>query len=138
MKSIFTDKSSKPNETELRSALGRTFNIWKHFVIFTKEQYPQVIEEWNFSSDKFGWSFRLKDKKRVFIYLLPRDKFFKVAFVFGQKATDKILESSISETIKSEISSAKVYAEGRGIRIEVKDKTIVSDIEKLIVIKNEH
>lgn len=135
MKSIFIDKKSKPTELDLKSALANTFKIWQHFVTFTKELYPEVIEEWNYSSDKFGWSFRLKDKKRVLIYLLPRDKFFKVALVFGQKATDKILESSISETIKSEIRSAKVYAEGRGIRIEIRDNKTIKDIERLMEIK---
>ena len=97
--------------------------------------FLEVVEEWNYSGDKFGWSFRLKDKKRVLVYLLPRDKFFKVAFVFGQKATDAIFESPISENIKSEIRSAKVYAEGRGIRVDVKNKSVIHDIEKLIEIK---
>jgi hypothetical protein len=135
VRSIFTDKSIKPTEEGLETALGNTFNIWQNFTDFTKKQYPEVIEEWNFSGEKFGWSYRLKDKKRVLIYLLPRDKFFKVAFVFGQKATDKILQSEISESIKNEINAAKKYAEGRGIRIEIKDKSIVQDIEKLIDIK---
>ena len=39
------------------------------------------------------------------------------------------------ESIKQELSSAKVYAEGRGIRIDVKDNLIVPDILKLIEIK---
>jgi len=68
---------------------------------------------------------------------LPREKFFKVALVFGQKATDKLLESNIAETIRTEIKAAKVYAEGRGIRIEVRDKSILADIKKLIEIKVE-
>ena len=55
--------------------------------------------------------------------------------MFGQKATDAIFESPISENIKSEIRSAKVYAEGRGIRVDVKNKSVIHDIEKLIEIK---
>ncbi len=133
MKSIFTDKTAKPAQEELEIALGNTFKSWQRLSNFTKTLYPEAIEEWNFSS--FGWSFRLKDKKRILIYLLPRDKFFKTAFVFGQKATDKILESNISESIKSELKATKVYAEGRGIRIEIKDESLLQDIEKLIEIK---
>ncbi|HET6765762.1 MAG TPA: DUF3788 family protein, partial [Chitinophagaceae bacterium] len=74
-------------------------------------------------------------KKRALIYLLPRDGFFKAAFVFGPKATDIILKSTISENIKEEIKAAKVYAEGRGIRIEVRNKKILNDLKKLIMIK---
>jgi len=135
MRSIFMDKSSMPTIKDLETALGSTYKLWKNSIDFTKQVYPEVVEEWNYSGDKFGWSFRLKDKKRVLVYLLPRDKFFKVAFVFGQKATDAIFESPISENIKSEIRSAKVYAEGRGIRVDVKNKSVIHDIEKLIEIK---
>ncbi|MFA6151195.1 MAG: DUF3788 domain-containing protein [Chitinophagaceae bacterium] len=135
MKSIFTDKDQTPTEDHLKSALGNTYPIWKQFQQFTKEHYPAANEEWNFSGEKFGWSFRIKDKKRVIIYLLPRDQFFKTAFVFGQKAMDKILESELPAFIKEELSAAKAYAEGRGIRIEIKDKTIIPAIEKLIRIK---
>ncbi|MET0760684.1 MAG: DUF3788 family protein [Flavobacterium sp.] len=135
MKSIFTNKNEMPTIDSLKIALGETFDIWKSFVEFTNINYPKANVEWNFSSEKFGWSFRIKDNKRVILYLLPRDKFFKTAFVFGQKATEQILESDISEGVKTELKSAKVYAEGRGIRIEVRDKSNFDDIQRLIKIK---
>jgi hypothetical protein len=135
VKSIFTDKSKQPTQKELEIALSNTFGIWQAIIDFTKKQYPGISEEWNFSGEKFGWSFRLKDKKRIIIYLLPRDRFFKAAFVFGEKATDKILSDSISENIKNELNTAKKYAEGRGIRIEITDSSLMKDIEKLIEIK---
>lgn len=87
------------------------------------------------SWEKYGWSYRIKDKRRAIIYFLPRDKFFKVAFVFGQKATDIIMASDIDDDIKAELLQARKYAEGRGIRIEIKNELIISDIKKLIEIK---
>lgn len=135
MKSVFTDKNEVPDMGKLKEALGETFDIWTTFVDFTYANDTNSKEEWNFSSEKFGWSFRIKDKKRVLLYLLPRENFFKVAFVFGQKATEQILASDISEDIKAELNAAKVYAEGRGIRIEVRDKSMMEDIRKLIKIK---
>lgn len=135
MKSIFIDKKSKPSPQDLKKGIGSTSILWQQLVDFTKEKYPNAMEEWNFASERFGWSFRIKDKKRVLIYFLPRDQFFKVAFVFGQKAVDIIQLSKISDTIKKELMEAKVYAEGRGIRIEVKDKSMIRDIEELISIK---
>lgn len=135
MQSIFTDKKKKPDETDLKEALGPNYTFWKTIAEFTTQAYPSAIEEWNYSSEKYGWSFRISDKRRVLVYLLPRDKFFKTAFVFGQKATDEILKSDVSDSIKNELNAAKVYAEGRGIRLEVKDKTLISDIKKLISIK---
>ena len=135
MKSIFVDKNLKPTTKDLEKGLGDTFHIWKSFEDFTKKNYPDATCEWNFSGEKFGWSYRIKDKKRVLIYLLPRDRFFKTAFVFGQKATSQIMESDISESIKTELKIAKANAEGRGIRIEIKDQSNFEDIQKLIKIK---
>lgn len=138
MKSIFTDKEKKPTDADLKKAIGRTYSCWKKLSEFTYQSYAAAMENWNFSGDKYGWSFRISDKKRALIYLLPRDGFFKVAFVFGQKATDEILSGDIDETIKTELKNAKVYAEGRGIRLDVKDQSMLKDLKKLISIKISH
>ena len=45
------------------------------------------------------------------------------------------MNSEISESIKTEINAAKVYAEGRGIRIEIKDENLLKDIQFLIDVK---
>jgi Protein of unknown function (DUF3788) len=68
-------------------------------------------------------------------YSPPQEKFFKASLVFGQKATTEILQSKISENIKEELRNAKVYAEGRGLRIDVKNKSIFTDLKELIKIK---
>ena len=133
MKSIFTDKDKLPNDNDLKESLGYTYQLWQLIKDYVISKYPKGFEEW--SCSKYGWSFRIKDKKRAIIYFLPRDRFFKVAFVFGQKATDMIMKSQIANSIKTELDSAKVYAEGRGIRIDILDKMIISDIQELIDIK---
>lgn len=135
MKSIFLDKNTKPSTHDLEHGLGETYPIWESFEAFTLENHPNATCEWNFSGEKLGWSFRIKDPKRVLIYLLPRDNFFKAAFVFGQKAMNQILESDIAASIQTALQDAKPYAEGRGIRIDIKDPSIIEDIQKLIKIK---
>jgi hypothetical protein len=134
-KNIFMNKSNKPEIADLKSALGETYALWTSISKYVNSINILFINDWNYPGEKYGWSFRIKDKKRAIVYLLPRKNCFKVAFVFGQKATDLILQSKISEEIKSELKAAKVYAEGRGIRIEVKSKNILKDIKQLIDIK---
>jgi hypothetical protein len=132
-KSIFTEKSKKPTEKDLSTELKEFYKPWSDLKKYVYKKYPDAAEEWNYSS--FGWSYRIRDKKRVIIYLLPLSKYFKASFVFGEKATKEALVSNISEIIKDIIKSAKVYAEGRGFRIDVKDKKLIPDIKKLIDIK---
>lgn len=133
--SIFANKSEVPDNVLLSEALGDLFHVWTEIRNYVFQAYPEAIEEWNFPGQKYGWSFRIKDKKRAIIYLLPRDKYFLVAFVFGEKATNAALGSDIAKGIKSEIESARVYAEGRGFRIEVRNEEHINDIKKLIGFK---
>ena len=133
--SIFTNKAEIPNDFVLSEALGELLGAWMNLREYVFENYPKATQEWNLPGQKYGWSFRIKDKKRAIIYLLPRDKFFLVAFVFGEKASKEALDSSIAPEIKTIIESARVYAEGRGFRIEVRTESIVEDIKSLIDIK---
>ncbi len=133
--SIFTDKTQPPCDSDLIAALGNTHSIWSEIKNYVLKKYPGAIELWNYPGAKYGWSYRLKDKKRAIIYLLPRKDFFMVAFVFGQKAFEAIMKSDIHDNIKTDLSNARVYAEGRGIRIEVRNISTTADIMKLIDFK---
>lgn len=133
--SIFMDKSKTPVDDDLLQPLGDTYLLWETIKKTVFQKYPKAMEEWNYPGKNYGWSFRIKDKKRAIIYLMPRQNYFKVAFGFGQKATDEVMNSDVSQDIKNELAIARVYAEGRGIRIDVKNSDILTDIIRLIEIK---
>ncbi|PKL84519.1 MAG: hypothetical protein CVV22_12510 [Ignavibacteriae bacterium HGW-Ignavibacteriae-1] len=133
--SIFPHKESEPTDEDLKLALGESYDIWTRLNDFVLERYPKGILNWNYPGKKWGWNYRIKDKKRAIIYFLPRESYFKVGLVFGQKAFDMIMDSDISEEIKNELQQATKYAEGRGIRIDVKNDKIIPDIMKLVEIK---
>jgi len=133
--SIFMDKSQVPSDAELRGVLGDKYKLWMEIRDRVYEKYPEGIEEWNFPGKKYGWSFRIKDKRRAIVYLLPRDGEFLAAFVFGGKAFEVIKKSDVSAQIISDLGTAKVYAEGRGVRIPVPDSSAKEDIFRLIDIK---
>lgn len=133
--SIFADKDHQPGTEDLQQALGGNFIYWDRIQKMVMAQYPKGVAEWNYPGKKYGWSYRIKDKKRAIIYFLPRDGYFKVAFLFGQKAYAEIQSSTISSAIKTELQNARVYAEGRGVRIDITNETLFGDIEQLIQIK---
>jgi len=132
---IFTEKGLIPTDLDLIENLGTTYALWHQIQEFILDQYPKGLKEWNYPGKKYGYSYRIKDKKRVILYFLPRKNYFELAFVFGQKSTDLIMESDISLEIKNELIKARKYAEGRGIRIEVKNDLNITDIKKLVEIK---
>lgn len=136
MESIFTDKTFVPSETDLKAKLGVVYPLWSDLKSWTFNHLRNPNEEWKFPGKKYGWSYRIREKARNIIYFIPGDGYFHVALVFGQKATDQIMTSDISEIIKTDLMNARAYVEGRGVRIEVRDHTNMEDIKKLIRIKN--
>ncbi len=133
--SVFPDKSNKPTDADLVEKLGDSYALWKEICSIVLAKYPQGKSEWNFPGKKYGWSFRIKDKRRAIIYLLPRAGQVKVAFVFGDKAVAKVTQSGVSPSIKSELKKARKYAEGRGIQLAVEDESTLTDIRQLVDIK---
>ena len=133
--SIFDDKSLMPAEQMLAQALQNSYVWWNQLKDFVINHYPSAQQEWNHSGKNYGWGFRMKDKKRAIIYLTPEDGYFLFSIVFSEKATQEALRSSISGEIKNAIREAKVYAEGRGVRLEVKSQKMISDLKELIIIK---
>ncbi|NND05989.1 MAG: DUF3788 family protein [Saprospiraceae bacterium] len=133
--SISPDKHVKPNEKDLVLKLGHTYQLWSDIHDYVMEVDPKGKSDWNFPGKKYSWSYQIKYNRRAIIYFLPREQFFRVTFVFGQKATDQILQSDVKADIKDELKQARKYPEGRGISLDVRNEKILPDIFTLIDIK---
>jgi hypothetical protein len=129
------DKSTNPNEEQLKNVLAKTLQLWNSIRQYVSDSYGPVEEQWNFAGKNCGWSLRLKHKKRTILYLIPCKEYFMVAFVFGEKAVAAIQKSTLPKSILDTINSAKKYAEGRGLRIEVKRPQDIANIKTLTEIK---
>jgi hypothetical protein len=133
--SVFDDKSKKPTGQALARALGRQYQLWCDIAEYVIKKYPKAIEEWKYPGAKYGWSFRLKDKKRNIIYMTPSDGGIMAGFMFGDKGVDAVQASSLPQQIKDELRNAKKYVEGRVLRLQVRNKTDVANIKTLVDIK---
>ena len=88
-----------------------------------------------FSGEKWGWSLQLKRKKRTILYMTPCKKHFLAGFALGEKAVKAAHESDLPGSVLTLIDSARKYAEGRGVRIEVRTKKDLESTQKLAAIK---
>ena len=77
--SILDNKSVVPNESTLLDVLGETFQIWKDIIKYVREKCGDIQEIWKFTGQKYGWSMRVKHKKRTILYLIPSKEYFMVA-----------------------------------------------------------
>lgn len=133
--SAFDDKSKKPGAGNLKRMLGRTSAHWDNLKNHIAAEYAPLDETWNFAGANWGWSLRLKQKKRTVLYMTPCKGHFLVGFVLGEKAVRAALDSGLPDSILKAIDEAKKYAEGRGVRIEIRNKKNLEITKKLAAIK---
>ena len=133
--SAFDDKLKKPGAGDLRRVLGRTSAHWDNLTTHIAAEYSPLDETWNFAGANWGWSLRLKQKKRTILYMTPCKRYFLVGFVLGEKAVKAAHDSSLPDSVLTVIDEAKKYAEGRGVRIEIRNKKDLGIAKELAAIK---
>jgi hypothetical protein len=133
--SAFNDKSRLPQNDDLAATLGGTFVFWNELKRLIASKFAPLSIEWGFTSKKTGWGLRLKREKRTILYMTPREGYFIASFALGEKAVKAAHESDLPVSVLEVIDSAKKYAEGRGVRLEVRSAEDVRNVEKLAVIK---
>jgi hypothetical protein len=128
-------KSGTPSAAALARTLGATQPLWDELVTHLEATYAPVVSEWKPSRTNPLGFLRLIRKKRTILYLLPRDGYFLTAFVFGEKATGAVRASDVPAAVVTALNAARVYAEGRGIRLETRTAQDVATMKKLAAIK---
>ncbi len=133
----FAGRSTKPTDAALASVLGKSQSAWQDLLSNLKSRL-KLTGDWHSASTKFGWSFRLQLKKRNIVYLGPRQGWFLASFILGDKAVAAAKESELPADVLKQIASAKRYAEGTPVRIEVKKLEDLAAVELLAQIKTEN
>jgi hypothetical protein len=133
--SAFDDKSKLPQDDDLAAMLGSTFAFWNELKNLIALKFAPLSIEWGFTSKKTGWGLRLKREKRAVLYMTPCKDYFLVSFALGEKAVKAAHESDLPITVLKTIDNARKYAEGRGVRLEVRSAEDIRNVEKLAAIK---
>jgi hypothetical protein len=133
--SAFDDKSHLPNERDLAEMLGSTSALWDDLKAHLASQYQPLTEQWNYSGKNYGWGLQLKQKKRTVLYMTPCQGYFLASFALGEKAVQAAHQRGLPDSVLSVIDGARKYAEGRGVRLEVRSQTDLENIQKLAAIK---
>jgi hypothetical protein len=115
--------------------LGRSYARWQELIASIGAAYSPLDLKWGFSGAKWGWSLRLKQKKRTVLYLTPCHRRFLVGFALGEKAVQAAHAVPLPSALLADIDAAPKYAEGRGVRMEVRTKKDVEAVKHLAAVK---
>jgi hypothetical protein len=130
-------QSGRPQKAA-EEALGQSYALWKKIISDLKNELKLDREEWNSSGRKYGWSLRLRLKKRNIVYLGPPAGSFMAAFVLGDKAVSVARKSELPAHVLDTIAEGKRYAEGTPVRIKVSKAEDLQPVKILAKIKVEN
>jgi uncharacterized protein DUF3788 len=133
--SIFNDKARLPKESEVATALKDSFVHWNELKKLIGLRFRPLSCDWGFASKTTGWGMRLKNKDRTVLYMTPCEGYFLASFALGEKAVKAAHQDDLPVSVLKVIDSATKYAEGRGVRLAVRNVRDLRNVEKLAVIK---
>lgn len=133
--SVFDDRSRRPTNTDLSNVLGTTFALWNDLEARIAARFPSTSAVWAFSGKSTGWGLRLVCKDRIILYMTPCRGFFFVSFVLGERAVKAAHQSKLPPAVLTAIDGAKRYAEGTGVRFEIRDRVDVQSMEAIAMLK---
>ena len=120
-----------PSEAELAGRLGKSLAAYQSLL----EGNPDLRPEWKYYGPRTGWTLKLFDRRRNLCFVSPGEGNFVVAFLLGERAVSEALASELPEKVKSELSEARQYVEGRPVRVVVKTARDLTTVVALLRIK---
>jgi hypothetical protein len=131
--SIFGEKAIIPNKETLKEELGDSQILWDKIIDFSEGK-----GEWKFYSKAAGWTLQVKKGKRTLFYVMPKDGYFQMTFVYGERAVAAAQSFGLPEKVLERLEQARVYMEGRSIAIDVTSDEDVEIAEKMLQLKLEY
>ena len=133
--SAFDDKTHEPRDAEVAAVLGRAGPLWRDLLHELAKQGAPIAQHWGYTSRSTGWGLRLKRGEHTLLYLTPCRGHFLASTSLGEKAVEAARAARVPAALLALIDAAPVYAEGRGVRLDVRDAAGVKQVLALVGIK---
>lgn len=133
--SAFLDRGSPPSERELEAVLGKASGLWVELRADLSSEFATLNGKWIFSGTSHGWLLQLRHKRRTVLYMVPCPGYFVASFALGEKVCQAAQGSGLPGRVLEIIQHPPKYPEGRGVRLEVRNKKDLAHVEALASIK---
>lgn len=126
-----------PGEREVAERLGAAAAAWDGLLAEVGRAFGPVTGRWGRAGMKHPWTYVIEGGGRKLVYLVPGEASFAATVVMGEKAVARALEEGAGAAARAAIEAARQYAEGRPVRLEVRDVSGVEAVVRLIRCKLE-
>lgn len=131
--SIFGEKKELPTEAGLESALKDSKVLWDEIIALSGG-----IGEWKFYTKKAGWTYPVKKGKRTLFYMMPKDGWLQLTFVYGKRAVEAAKSAGLPEQVLDDLLQSRAYVEGQSVHVDIKSDADILTVQKLLQLKVEN
>jgi len=131
----FIGKTAQPTAREVAAALGPSITAGKELLDWLGEEQHVTGQEWNSFSPKYGWTLKMKLKRRTILHLSPCDQCFRVMFILSARAVEAARTSNLPKAVLKALDEAPRYPEGTGLRFVISEAKDLAAIRQLALVK---
>lgn len=130
-----TDKRVYPDEKVLLRVLDNSYKLYIKLLDLFKRN--EMMYEWRFYKDGKAWLCKVQLKKRTIVWMSAWKGFMQATIYFPDRLIEKVYALEINAETKNKILSTKNVGKSKPCIFEIKDKTILKDFEKVMMLKIE-
>jgi hypothetical protein len=126
-----------PSEETLKTLLGaRVFAVWREIVDFISVRY-EMETLWGKGGKAGIYERKFQKSGKTLCALYAREKSFGFRMVCGKAEREKLEAErpSFSPETQKIFDDARQYHDGKWLMFDVKDRTFLDDVRKLLLIK---
>lgn len=129
-----------PSIEDIRNYIEEAKANWDELVDHIEETYrPKQQLDYSKDSLQPGWNVKYRKSGKALCTLYPMEGYFIALVVVGRKEEDEVhrdMEAGLFSTYVKELYEKTTFSNmGRWLMIEVRDKSVLKDIERLIRIR---
>ena len=133
-KGFFTDKTSKPTDSDIINIIGKARNNWDSLSHYVKTEL-NLKGDFKFYGINYGWALRFNKSGKSIIALYPDKNCFTVQVILNKNQVKSALSEDLDIEIVKIIRDTESIHEGKWIYLKIDNAAEIKDIIKLINIR---
>jgi hypothetical protein len=130
----FVDKQYRPTMKEMFEAIGPKKELWEKLHRFVTDNY-RVKQDLAFYGKNYGWAIRFRKGGKTLLSIYPANGRFTVQIIVGETHAKKASSLKLGKKVRNALENAHPFPEGRWLFIRVASRKDVTDVEKLLLLK---
>ena len=126
-----------PTNEEMVALMGkRLFDLWNDLRVLIEKKY-EMEHLWNSGGKAWTYEYKYRRGGKTLCALYAKENCFGCMLIFGKDEREKFEANrkSYSLQVQNIYDEAKTYHDGKWVMFELTDRSLLPDLEKLLLIK---